>query len=194
MIRSDIAIIGAGPAGYTAALRARQLGAEVVCIERDKIGGVCLNWGCIPTKALLRSAEIYELMQEASRFGVLVQEAGFDWAQIQARKQEVVDQMVGGITLLMDRAGVQMVQGTATLAFAVREIINKEADAKPQRVKAIYGRFTGMVRPGTEIRVVLTHKSIQTDESQLFFSVFNDTDEKAIKDGCLTLAHPHQLQ
>jgi acyl dehydratase len=85
-----------------------------------------------------------------------------------------------------------ILQGTATLAFAVREIINQEADSKPQRVKAIYGRFTGMVRPGTKIRVVLTHKSIQTDEIQLFFSVFNETGEKAIKDGCLTLAHPHQ--
>jgi len=86
-----------------------------------------------------------------------------------------------------------ILQGTATLAFAVREIVNREADAQPRRVRAFYARFTGMVRPGTEIRVVLTHKSIQPDDIRLFFSVFNASGEKAIKDGCLSLAHNHQM-
>ena len=86
-----------------------------------------------------------------------------------------------------------ILQGTATLAFAVRELINHEAEARPQRVKAIYGRFTGMVRPGTAIRVMLNHKSSESDGIQLYFSVSNASGEKAIKDGCLSLAHSQQI-
>lgn len=116
MIKTDIAIIGTGPGGYIAALRARQLGARVVCIEKEHIGGVCLNEGCIPTKALLRSAEVLQLAREADRFGVRVGETGFDWAAVQARKARVVSQLVGGVVKLLSRAGVQVLSGTARLA------------------------------------------------------------------------------
>jgi pyruvate/2-oxoglutarate dehydrogenase complex dihydrolipoamide dehydrogenase (E3) component len=75
----DIAIIGAGPGGYVAAIRAAQLGLRVVCIEREGLGGICLNWGCIPTKALLRSAEVLELMHRAAEFGILVDNIRFDF-------------------------------------------------------------------------------------------------------------------
>ena len=78
MIRADIAIIGAGPGGYIAALRATQLGADVVCIEKQWIGGVCLNCGCIPTKALLRSAEVFALAKRAAEYGVITGEPQFD--------------------------------------------------------------------------------------------------------------------
>ena len=114
MMREDIAIIGAGPGGYVAALRAAQLGAEVVCIEKQWIGGVCLNCGCIPTKALLRSAEVFTLAKRASEFGVMTGEPQFDWATAQARKDIVVQQMVRGVGMLLQRAGVQMVIGEAT--------------------------------------------------------------------------------
>lgn len=112
-MHADIAIIGAGPGGYVAALRAAQLGAKVVCIEKERVGGVCLNWGCIPTKALLRCAEVYRLAHEARRFGVRVGEISLDWAMAQAHKARVVDGMVGGVAKLLARAGVQVMHGEA---------------------------------------------------------------------------------
>ena len=118
MIQADIAVVGTGPGGYVAALRASQLGGKVVCIEKEAVGGVCLNWGCIPTKALLRSAEVYHLAKHSAAYGVLTGEVGLDWAAIQARKRKVVQQEVGGVSMLLNRAGVQVIMGTATLARA----------------------------------------------------------------------------
>jgi len=112
-MQTDIAIVGAGPGGYTAALRARQLGSRVVCIEKERVGGACLNVGCIPTKALLRSAEILSLARDAWRYGVRVGEVSHDWAAVQARKSRVVAQLVGGVEKLLARAGVQLLAGTA---------------------------------------------------------------------------------
>ena len=78
----DVAIIGAGPGGYVAAIRAAQLGLRTAVIERDRLGGICLNWGCIPTKALLRTAEVLRLMQHADEFGIKAKDVGFDLAKI----------------------------------------------------------------------------------------------------------------
>ncbi len=118
MIRTQIAIVGAGPGGYVAALRAAQLGAEVVCIEKEQVGGVCLNWGCIPTKALLRTAEVLDLARRASEFGVLVGQPQLDWAAAQARKDEVKARLTRGVRTLLNQAGVQILQGQARLARA----------------------------------------------------------------------------
>ncbi|MCE5260278.1 MAG: dihydrolipoyl dehydrogenase [Chloroflexi bacterium] len=113
-VKADIAIIGTGPGGYVAALRASQLGAKVVCIEKKWVGGVCLNEGCIPTKALLRSAEVFSLVRHAATFGVEVEEPKINWPAVQARKEKVVRQMVGGVVKLLERAGVQTMMGAAT--------------------------------------------------------------------------------
>ena len=118
MLRADIAIIGAGPGGYVAALRAAQLGAQIVCIEKQWVGGVCLNEGCIPTKALLRSAEVLALVREAKTFGITAGEPSFSWRDIQARKANVVGQLVGGVSMLLRRAGVDVVMGEASFARA----------------------------------------------------------------------------
>lgn len=118
MVRADVAIIGAGPGGYIAALRASQLGAKVVCVERRWVGGVCLNEGCVPTKALLRSAEVFALVKGASSLGVLVGESRFDWTKAQERKERVVKQQVAGVTKLLDRAGVEVIEGEATFVRA----------------------------------------------------------------------------
>jgi dihydrolipoamide dehydrogenase len=116
MKQADIAIIGAGPGGYVAALRASQLGAKVIVIEKEAVGGVCLNWGCIPTKALLRSAEVYALVKEAAKFGISAGEPQADWGKIQARKAQVVKQLVNGVKMLLNRAGVETVMGEAAFA------------------------------------------------------------------------------
>lgn len=109
----DLAVIGAGPGGYVAALRAAQLGAQVVLIERDQVGGVCLNQGCIPSKALLRSVEVYRLAREGRRFGVTAPEVKLDWRAAQSRKRKVVKGLAGGVERLLERAGVELVRGEA---------------------------------------------------------------------------------
>ncbi len=118
MSRAGLAIIGTGPGGYVAALRAAQLGAQVVCIEKERVGGVCLNWGCIPTKALLSCAEAYQRAQDARRLGVRTGEVSFDWGAMQAHKARVVNQMVSGVAKLLERAGVQVLRGTARFTRA----------------------------------------------------------------------------
>ncbi len=134
MTRADIAIIGSGPGGYVAALRAAQLDAEVVCIERDRVGGVCLNWGCIPTKSLLRSAEIYALAKETEEFGVVVGEPRIDWQKMQERKTQAVEQLVNGTKMLLDRAGVNIIKGEAS--FARANVLRVQSDKGEETVEA----------------------------------------------------------
>ena len=109
----DLAVIGAGPGGYVAGLRAAQLGAQVVLIERDRVGGVCLNQGCIPSKALLRSVEVYRLACEGEKFGVTASEVKLDWRAAQERKRKVVKRLAGGVERLLKRAGVEVIRGEA---------------------------------------------------------------------------------
>jgi len=109
----DLAVIGTGPGGYVAALRAAQLGADVVCVEKKSVGGVCLNEGCIPTKAMLHSAELYDLAKGAKRFGVRIENPGLDWEGVLSHKNAIVRQMTRGVALLLDRAGVRVIKGTA---------------------------------------------------------------------------------
>ena len=111
-VQADVAILGSGPGGYVAALRAAQLGAQVVLIEEDRIGGVCLNVGCIPTKALLRSAEVYRMFLGAEAFGLRLQGTVTpDWPAIQAAKEAIVRQLAQGVEKLLRKAVVQVIQG-----------------------------------------------------------------------------------
>jgi dihydrolipoamide dehydrogenase len=114
-VQCDIAVIGAGPGGYVAALRSAQLGARTVVVEKDRIGGVCLNWGCIPTKTLLRSAEVLQMARDARVYGVQVGEATLDWTAAQKRKDGVVRRLTGGVKALLQKAGVAVLEGTARL-------------------------------------------------------------------------------
>src|SRR5690554_3052129 len=101
MIEKDITIIGGGPGGYVAAIRAAQLGATVALIEEREIGGTCLNRGCIPTKALYTNAEILNTLREINRFGINVENYSLDFEEVQKRKQEVVNKLVGGVEQLI---------------------------------------------------------------------------------------------
>jgi dihydrolipoamide dehydrogenase len=111
----ELVIIGGGPGGYVAAVRAAQLGAKVALVEKDRVGGTCLNRGCIPTKALVRSVEVLQLVDQSPAFGVVVEEPAFDFARIMTRKNEIVARLVGGVEGLLKAYKVEVVSGTATV-------------------------------------------------------------------------------
>src|SRR5512137_1090185 len=105
----DIIIIGSGPGGYVTAIRAAQLGFKTAIVEREHLGGICLNWGCIPTKALLRSAEIYRYAAHAKSYGVVIDgKVGFDGAEIVKRSRGVSAQLNGGVGFLLKKNKVDV--------------------------------------------------------------------------------------
>ncbi|POR43443.1 dihydrolipoyl dehydrogenase [Methylobacterium sp. V23] len=116
----DILIIGAGPGGYVAAIRAAQLGFKTAVVDREHLGGICLNWGCIPTKALLRSAEIYHYMQHAADYGLSAEKVGFDTAAIVKRSRGVSTRLNGGVGMLLKKNKVDVIWGEATITAAAK--------------------------------------------------------------------------
>ena len=112
---ADLCVIGAGPGGYVAAIKAAQLGLKTVVVERQFLGGVCLNVGCIPTKAMLRSAGIFDLMKGSAQFGVLADNLRLDYSQVLKFRDKVVKQMTGGVGALLKSQGVEVVMGSARL-------------------------------------------------------------------------------
>lgn len=111
----DLIVIGGGPGGYVAAIRASQLGMKVAVVEKDKLGGLCLNWGCIPSKALLRSAEVYHLLHRAQEFGLSAGEITFDWQKIIQRSRNVSAQINKGVHFLFKKNKIEHVEGTGKL-------------------------------------------------------------------------------
>jgi len=125
--RFDVVVVGTGPGGYVAAIRCAQLGLSVAAVEDDRPGGVCLNWGCIPTKALLRNAEIVGLFQRAEEFGVTVDKWTADYAQAVQRSRRVADRMAKGVEFLFRKNKITLVPGTGTLkAGNVVEVKGKD--------------------------------------------------------------------
>ncbi len=112
----DTIVIGAGPGGYVAAIRAAQLGQKVCIVEREHLGGICLNWGCIPTKALLRSSEVFHLMHRAKEFGLKADNIGYDLDAVVKRSRGVAKQLSSGIGHLMKKNKISVVMGSATIA------------------------------------------------------------------------------
>ncbi|MAC81279.1 MAG: dihydrolipoyl dehydrogenase [Rhodobacteraceae bacterium] len=112
----DVIVIGAGPGGYVAAIRAAQLGLKTVVVEREHMGGICLNWGCIPTKALLRSAEVFHLMERAKDFGLSADKIGYDIDAVVKRSRGVAKQLSSGVTHLVKKNKIDAIMGTAKLA------------------------------------------------------------------------------
>jgi dihydrolipoamide dehydrogenase len=133
----DVVVIGAGPGGYVAAIRASQLGQKVAIIERENLGGICLNWGCIPTKALLRSAEVFHLMHRAKEFGLSVQGVSYDLDAVVARSRGVAKQLSGGIGHLMKKNKITVFMGTATLPKAGVVSVKTDKGVEELSAKAI---------------------------------------------------------
>src|SRR5581483_2966318 len=116
----DVAVVGTGPGGYVSAIRGAQLGLKVAAVEDDRPGGVCLNWGCIPTKALLRNAEVVQLFQRAADFGVRLQGFEADYAEAVRRSRAVADRMARGVEFLFRKNRITLVPGRGTLRSPTR--------------------------------------------------------------------------
>jgi dihydrolipoamide dehydrogenase len=129
-----IAIIGSGPGGYVAALRAGQLGAETVLIEKEALGGTCLNWGCIPTKAFVRSAEVFSDIQNAKDFGIKVEKAELDFPAVVKRKDKIVKRLVRGIDHLLGKNDVDRIEGKAS--FVDQKHLKIEAESGTVEIEA----------------------------------------------------------
>ena len=134
MSEYDVIIIGSGPAGYVCAIRAAQLGQRVAIVERAELGGICLNWGCIPTKALLRSSEIWHLMHRLEEFGFSAADLKFDLAKIVERSRKVSKQLSNGVAFLMKKNKIEVIAGEAKLAGAGKVAVTK--DGKTSEVAA----------------------------------------------------------
>jgi len=133
----DLIVIGAGPGGYVAAIRGAQLGLSVAIVEREHLGGICLNWGCIPTKALLRSSEVYHLMHRAKEFGLKADNVGYDLDAVVKRSRKVAGQLSGGIGHLMKKNKITVVMGAAKLAGKRKVSVKTDKGAEDLTAKNI---------------------------------------------------------
>ena len=115
----DLIVIGGGPAGYVGAIRAAQLGKRVVCVERERVGGTCLNWGCIPTKALLKNGEVYNTINKrAAEFGIATEGLSVDWETVIGRSRQISDRLSAGIAFLFKKNKIESVTGEARIPAA----------------------------------------------------------------------------
>ncbi len=125
----DVIIIGAGPGGYVTAIRGAQLGLKVALVEREHLGGICLNWGCIPTKALLRTAEVYRNMGEAAHFGLSAEKIGFDLGKVVKRSRDVSGRLTKGVGMLLKKNKVTVIDGEATIPAVGKVRVSKDGKA-----------------------------------------------------------------
>ena len=159
MKQCDIAIIGGGPGGYVAAIRAAQLGLKVIVVEKEHMGGICLNWGCIPTKALLKSSEVHYLLTHADQYGFEVGKVTIDFEKVIARSRQVATQLSKGIEHLMKKNNVEVVRGSAQLKSS-KEIIVDQKDVIGAKNIIIATGARARVLPGFEPdgKLILTYK------------------------------------
>jgi dihydrolipoamide dehydrogenase len=133
----DVVVVGGGPGGYVCAIRAAQLGLKTAVVERDRLGGICLNWGCIPTKALLRSSEIWHLMHRLPEFGFAAENLTFDLAKIVERSRKVALQLSNGVAFLMKKHKITVIAGEAKLAGKGKLAVVKDGNTQEVAAKNI---------------------------------------------------------
>ena len=168
MEHRDLVIIGGGPAGYVAAIRARQLGGKVTLVERDTLGGICLNRGCIPTRALVRGVEFLDLPRKARDYGINLGTAEVDFPKMMARKDTIVRTVVGGVELLMRENGVEVMQGVGKL-LSPSEVEVQLEDGTTSRIAASKVIIATGARPKKprvpgEERIITTDHALELTE------------------------------
>ncbi len=159
----DIVVIGGGPGGYVAAIRAAQLGFNTALVEREHLGGICLNWGCIPTKALLRSSEIHHLLHHLDEYGLKAEKISFDFSKIIARSRKVAAQLSGGIKHLLKKNKVTVFDGTAKLLGKGRVSVSNGTELKAPHIIIATGARARQL-PGLEPdgKLVWSYKEAMT--------------------------------
>ncbi len=167
----DLVVIGGGPAGYAGAIRAGQLGKKVACVEMERPGGTCLNWGCIPTKALLKSAELYETMKHSEVFGFQCEKITVDFAKVMLRSRTVADQMSKGISFLFKKNKVEHIFGKGSVNVpGLVEITSGESKGRLLQAKNILlatgcrAKVLPGLKPDGE-RVLTCWKALQLQEN-----------------------------
>ncbi|MBI4605651.1 MAG: dihydrolipoyl dehydrogenase [Planctomycetes bacterium] len=150
----DLTVLGSGPGGYVAAIRASQLGMRTAVVERDRLGGVCLNWGCIPTKALLKLAEEHEVLKDAASRGFVVSEVGVDWGKLIRRSREAAEKLSRGVSALMKKNKVSVVSGSGRFLtpnrLSVRGAGGKTTEISTKHMVIATGARAASI-PGAEI-------------------------------------------
>ncbi|MCA8907451.1 MAG: dihydrolipoyl dehydrogenase [Rhodospirillaceae bacterium] len=161
----DLIVLGAGPGGYVAAIRASQLGMKTAVIEREHLGGICLNWGCIPTKALLRCSEINHLLHSLDQYGFTAKEVSFDVSKIVKRSRKVASQLSGGVKHLLKKNKVTVIDGHGTLNGAGKVVVDKTTYTAKHIIIATGAR--ARVLPGLEPdgKQVWTYKEAMVPEA-----------------------------
>jgi dihydrolipoamide dehydrogenase len=160
VLESDLLIIGGGPAGYVAAIRARQLGARATLVEREALGGTCLNRGCIPTRALVRAVELLDIPRKAREFGIIYPPPEFDLARIIARKDTIIKTVGGGVQMLLEENGVDVIKGEAMLTAPGAAEVRTESGVRQLSASRIIlatgARHVKPAVPGAELVITTT--------------------------------------
>lgn len=171
MNKYDITIIGSGPGGYVAAIKASQLGKKVALIEENELGGVCCNWGCIPTKALLKNAEVLDLVKNASKYGIEISDFSINWSKVISRSRDISSRLNKGIQYLMKKNKISIINGRGIIKDK-NTVLVSDFDGKKQEVKTDYiiistgakpKYFKGMEPDGKQI---ITSKEAMSLEKQ----------------------------
>jgi dihydrolipoamide dehydrogenase len=157
----DVTVIGTGPGGYVAAIRAAQLGMKVAVVERDKLGGICLNWGCIPSKALLKSADLYQTFKKAEEFGFSYKDLRFDFPKIIKRSRDVADRVSKGVEYLMKKNKIEVIPGSGRLTGKNSIEVNKDGRVT-DTIKTKFTMLATGGRPRTIPGVTIDRKKVIT--------------------------------
>jgi dihydrolipoamide dehydrogenase len=157
----DIVVLGAGPGGYTAAIRAAQLGMSAAIVERDRLGGICLNWGCVPTKALLRNAEILTMIRKSEEWGISVENVRVDFSKIIGRSRSIADRISKGVEYLMKKNKIEVLRGTGTLKDASTLTLTAQ-DGSTSTVRAGHIIIATGARPRTVPGVTIDRDRVIT--------------------------------
>ena len=143
----DIVVIGGGPGGYVAAIRGAQLGLRAAIVEKEEIGGLCLNWGCIPSKALLRNAEVLSLFHRANEFGISFDNLTVDYGKAVDRSRQVVKRLVGGLKSLMKRYGIDVIPGMASIPAPGRVLVDGQEEIEAGNIIVATGALNKGLPP-----------------------------------------------
>ena len=143
----DVIIVGSGPGGYVTAIRASQLGLKTAVVEKESLGGVCLNWGCIPTKALLKSANVFDYINHAEDYGIKVDGFKADFNQVIKRSRSVAEKMSGGVQFLMKKNKIDILMGMGKiLPYSMRLTMMMKGDKHSQTNKTLSLNQMGMMK------------------------------------------------